>query len=262
MAGGGDGTAVYSDDFIANLELLWGEGFLSPGGAEEIAELFRDVDLSGASVLNFGSGLGTMDRLLARDYGAARVLGIDIEAQLIERATAAARREGLAERVAFQLVAPGPLPFPEADFDVVTSKDAIIYLEDKKAIYAELLHVLKPGGRLIVSDWFGGEPPFAEETRAWIDASPGHYFLETIENVARMAGSLGFVDIETRDRNAWYRDMTRDELAALMGPKRARLVELVGEKDAAAFIERTRNRVAAVEKGDLRPGHLRARKPG
>ena len=265
MAGGDDGDdgpGVYSDDFIANLELLWGEGFLSPGGAEEIAELFRGADLTGARVLNFGSGLGAMDRLLARDHGAARVLGIDIEAQLVERASAAARREGLADRVAFQLVTPGPLPFAEAAFDVVTSKDAIIYLEDKRAIYAELLRVLRPGGRLMVSDWFGGAPPYSEETRAWIDASPGHYFLETIESVARMAESLGFVDIETRDRNAWYRDMIRDEWAGLTGPKRARLLELVGEKAAAAFLERTRNRMAAVETGDLRPGHLRARKPG
>lgn len=259
---GDDGDLVYTDDFVTKLELIWGEGFLSPGGAEEIAELFRGIDLAGARVLNLGSGLGTMDRILARDHGAGHVLGVDIEAPLIERATAAAERDGLGDRVAFQLVAPGPLPFPDDSFDVVTSKDAIICIEDKRAAYAEMLRVLKPGGRLVVSDWFGGAPPFSAEMRAWMDSAPGHYFMATLEDTAALARALGFTDIETRDRNAWYAEMARRELADLNGPRRAQMISLFGEADALAWTARVAKKTAAVEKGDLRPGHLRARKAG
>lgn len=262
MPGGEDHAVVYSDDFIAKLELLWGDGFLSPGGAEEIAELFRDEDLSGASVLNLGCGLGAMDRILARDHGASRVLGIDIEAQLIARARAAADRDGLDNRVKFQFVAPGPLPFPDDSFDVATSKDAIICIQDKRAVYAELFRVLKPGGRLIISDWFGGTPPFSAEMRAWMDSAPGHYFMVTLADTATMLEDLGFVAVRRRDRNDWYATMARKEEAAMRGAKHAQLTQLFGESEAQAWAERVAKKAAAVAMGDLRPGHLWARKAG
>ena len=262
MPASDSGEAVYSDDFIAKLEMLWGEGFLSPGGASEIAELFRGVDLTGASVLNIGCGLGTMDRILARDHGAARVLGVDIEAHLIERAGAAAQREGLADRVSFQLVAPGPLPFPDNRFDVVTSKDAIICIEDKRAVYAEATRVLKPGGRLIVSDWLGGALPHSAEMHAWMDSAPGHYFMATLEDTVRLLATLGLIEIETLDRNDWYGHMVREEVAQISGPKRAQMAALFGEAEAKAWIERVSKKAAAVAAGDLRPGHVRARKAG
>ncbi len=262
MSGDDDNGVVYGDEFITKLQLLWGEGFLSPGGPAEVAELFRGFDLAGAGVLDIGSGLGAMDRILVRDLGAARVLGVDIEAPLIERATAAARSEGLADRVSYRLVAPGPLPFPDGGFDIVTSKDAIICIEDKRALFAEAARVLKPGGRLVVGDWMCGAPPHSDEFFAWKDTAPGHYFLETIDNTARLLESLGLTEIETRDRNAWYRDLAREEVAQITGPKHAQVLALFGEEAARHWITRVEKKAAAVKKGDLRPGHIRARKPG
>ena len=68
--------------------------------------------------------------------------------------------------------------------------------------------------------------------------------------------------VEGRDRNAWYSEFTRRELADLTGPKHARLVEILGEAGAEAWTQRMRDKAAAVAQGDLRPGYLRARKPG
>ena len=64
----------YSDDLIARLGLLWGDGFLSPGGAAEVAIVLEGVDVAGRHVLDVGCGLGVIDVLLVREHGAQSVL--------------------------------------------------------------------------------------------------------------------------------------------------------------------------------------------
>ena len=143
----------YAKDFTDALQFMWGEGFLSPGGPEEVAEMVAGIDVSDKRVLDIGSGLGGVDILLATKHGAAQVIGIDVEEQLVESARALISAKGLMERVTFQLVVPGPLPFPDASFDVVFSKDAMVHIADKAALYAEVLRVLKPSGWFTAADW-------------------------------------------------------------------------------------------------------------
>ena len=74
----------YAKDFTDALQFMWGEGFLSPGGPEEVAEMVAGIDLTGKRVLDVGSGLGGVDILLAVKHGAAEVVGIDVEPQLVD----------------------------------------------------------------------------------------------------------------------------------------------------------------------------------
>ncbi len=94
--------------------------------------------------------------LLARDYDTKRVLGIDVDQQLVDHATVRASEEGLSDRLFFKLVQPGPLPIEDVAFDVVFSKDAICHIPDKPAAYAEILRVLRPDGPFVGSDWLKG----------------------------------------------------------------------------------------------------------
>jgi phosphoethanolamine N-methyltransferase len=85
-------------------------------------------------------------------------------------------------------------------------------------------------------------------------ASPARY-------VAAMRGA-GFVDVEARDRNAWYREVARDELARLRGPLYEKVAAVVG----ADYVDRNIVTWEAMQKvldsGEHRPTHLRGRKPG
>ena len=252
----------YGDTFVAGLEWMWGEGFLSPGGADEVARIVAGAPIAGARVLDVGCGLGAIDLLLVERFGAAHVTGTDVEAPLVARAAARVEAAGLSHRISIRKVSPGPFPFDDGAFDVVFSKDSMIHIPDKPALYAEVHRVLLPGGRMVVGDWFGNGLKPTPAMREWLDAVGLTFTLESIEASAALAAECGFVDVQWQDRNAWYAEAVAGEIAALSGENYPRLVERLGAEAAAQRLESSTKKKAVVDGGELRPGHLRARKPG
>jgi ubiquinone/menaquinone biosynthesis C-methylase UbiE len=254
-----DKHVEYGMAMVGALELIWGEGFLSPGGPEEVAATLAGRDIQGSEVLDIGCGIGGIDLLLAERFGAAHVVGIDVEPDNLALATRRAAAKGLARRVSYKLVEakPGPLPFPSGGFDVVYSKDALIHIADKEALFADIHRLLRPGGRFIASDWLrvDDQPPsaameryIASEGLSFAMASPARY--------RRAMEAAGFRAIDIRDRNAWYADLARKELAAITGPLRAKLVELVGEEETKREAYIWSCMIPVLENGELRPTHL------
>ena len=256
------GDVLYDEHAITFLEALWGDGFLSPGGPEEVARVLDGIDLAGKSVLDIGCGAGGITAALARDYGAGEVVGIDVEEPVCEAARRQAAKSGVAERVRIERVTPGPFPFPDARFDIVFSKDSIIHIPDKAFLAGEAFRVLKPGGWFVASDWLighDGTPSpemadyIAKEALDFGMASPGRY--------RAALESAGFIDVSLRNRNAWYREVARKELALLEGPGRARFEEICGVEEIARQIETWRAMVVVLDSGEHCPHHFRARKP-
>jgi phosphoethanolamine N-methyltransferase len=252
----------YSDAFVAKLELLWGEGFLSPGGPAETAKILDGTDLGGLEVLDIGCGIGGVDLLLARDYGAASVTGIDIEEPLVMRSRARAETAGLSDRLTFQLVAPGPLPFADAAFDAVFSKDSMIHIPDKEALYGEVFRVLRPAGLFLASDWMqsaGG--PDSPAMVAFIAASGLSFSLGITDDLPALLDAAGFAEIRTVDRNPWYRAEARNEVARMKGALRETLLDILGTEKADQWIAMREAMIAALDAGTFRPTHFRAVKP-
>ena len=254
-----DKHVEYGMAMVGALELIWGEGFLSPGGPEEVAATLAGRDIRGAEVLDIGCGIGGIDLLLVERFGAARVVGIDVAADNLALAARRATAKGLADRVSYKLIEakPGPLPFPSANFDVVYSKDALIHIPDKEALFADIHRLLRPGGRFIASDWLrvddhspspAMERYVASEGLSFAMASPARY--------RRAMEGAGFRAIDIRDRNAWYAALARKELAAITGPLRAKLVELVGEEETEREAYIWSCMMPVLESGELRPTHL------
>jgi SAM-dependent methyltransferase len=121
----------YSKAFTDALQFMWGEGFLSPGGPEEVDDMLQGYVVSGRRVLDIGSGLGGVDALLVSRHGADEVIGVDVEEQLVEASIALIANKGLSDRVKFRLVEPGPLPFRNNSFDMVFSKDAMVHIPEQ-----------------------------------------------------------------------------------------------------------------------------------
>jgi len=102
----------YPEHFVKRLETVWGDGFLSPGGPEEVREIVGGIDIGGKSLLDIGCGLGGPSIVLAHEMGAARIVAIDVEPSLLQRAAEYAKHAGLANEIEFRLVEPGPFLFP------------------------------------------------------------------------------------------------------------------------------------------------------
>ena len=106
----------------------------------------------GERVLDLGSGAG-FDALLAAGMvgPSGSVTGIDMTPAMLEKANDKARQLGLTN-VAFRQGYLEELPVPDESVDVVISNGVINLCPDKRAVLAEANRVLKPGGRMQVSD--------------------------------------------------------------------------------------------------------------
>jgi phosphoethanolamine N-methyltransferase len=253
----------YSKAFTDALQFAWGEGFLSPGGPDEVDDMLRGHDISGRRVLDIGSGLGGVDALLVSRHGAAEVIGIDVEEQLIDAARALVSSRGLADQIKFQLVEPGLLPFPDHSLDMVFSKDAMVHIADKAALYGEVLRVLRPGGSFIAADWlWAGNAEQSPIVQDWLSMGPLKFAFTTPAQAAAAMRAAGFAAVSVNDRRRLLQESNREEVKLLEGPARQRLAAIVGEEMALSRLASARGRQRALDSGDLIPCHLSARSPG
>ena len=247
---------------MAVLEAVWGEGYLSPGGPDEISMIVEGVDLAGKAVLDLGCGTGGITSFLAETSRPARIVGIDVDAGLVARATERAPTAALDNGLTFQTVTPGPLPFADSSFDVVFSKDAMVHIADKDALFAQIFRVLRPGGVIAACDWMSStDGPFSAAMTEYLELEGLGFGIASPRRYHSAMAQAGFCDIRMIDRNEWYRPIARREYAAVAGPLYDQLIGRVGKSFIDHEVDVWRALSVVVDSGELRPGHMRARKP-
>jgi ubiquinone/menaquinone biosynthesis C-methylase UbiE len=219
--------------------------------------MLEGLQVRGKRILDIGSGLGGVDLVLLERHGAGEVIGIDVEEELVDAARALIQRRGLADRVRFELVTPGALPFSDAAFDLVFSKDALVHVEDKALTYREALRVLKPGGVFVAADWLWAEGAEASPVvQAWLSKGPLSFAFTTPDEAGRALRDAGFDAAKVLDKRLALQSSNRDEIKALEGDAGRRMAERLGEEMAARRLYSARGRQDALDSGDLIPSHL------
>jgi len=151
---------------------------------------------AGETVLDLGAGAGLDCFLAGRAVGpTGRAIGVDMTPEMIDRARENAQRDGI-ENVEFRLGEIEHLPVADESVDVVISNCVINLSPDKPQVFREACRVLKPGGRLFISD-IVLDTPLPAEIRNSIEA-----YVECIAGASMRADyldaitSAGFDDVE------------------------------------------------------------------
>lgn len=168
-------AAAYGNDAVA---LVLGETY-HPGGLALTRRLLNQLRLRpNDRVVDVASGPGATARLLAVDYDVT-VDGVDLGEATVRSARAATAEAGLSAKVRFDVGDAERIPLPDGAFDSVVCECALCTFPDKHRAAAELARVLRPGGRVGITDVTvadSGLPPELTTLAAWVaciaDARP------------------------------------------------------------------------------------------
>lgn len=207
-------AAAYGQDAVA---LVLRESY-HPGGLALTRRLARALGLRpGQHVIDVASGPGATARLLAAEFGVT-VDGVDLGQSAVDRARSAAQAARLPATVRFSVGDAERLPLPGGMADAVVCECAFCTFPDKAAAAGEFARVLRPGGRVGITDVTvadGGLPAELTTLTAWVaciaDARP----VSRYTDILAVAG-LRTVRVEPHD----------DALARMIDQIEARLALL------------------------------------
>lgn len=230
----------------------------------------------GQDVLDLACGTGNA-ALLAAAAG-ARVTGIDLAPRLVEVAAERARAEG--RDVAFVVGDAEALPFPGGAFDLVVSVFGIVFAREPARAAGEVMRVLRPGGRLVLSAWVpegaihdmvstfgravaaaagrGGSPPFPwsdPEAVAGLAGAGAGSVRAWDEAIAFTAASPDAYLAEADEHPMSVAGRALLERAGTAAEVRERALEVLraGNEDPGGFRVTSRYRVIAITREDLPP---------
>lgn len=164
-------------------------------GTKDIAALL--APRPGERLLDIGSGIGGPARWFAAKFD-VEVTGVDLTPEFCAAAAALNAMTGLADRVRIIQGSALALPVPDRAYDAAYSQNVIMNVADKERFYGEAFRVLRPGGRLALSNMCAepsGEPYYPVPWADTRDAS----FLETPETMKANLAAAGFEIVAFRD---------------------------------------------------------------
>ncbi|MCW4030794.1 MAG: arsenite methyltransferase [Candidatus Bathyarchaeota archaeon] len=194
----------YSKNELSNIPAASNMG-LGCGNPTALASLKQ-----GETVLDLGSGGGIDAFLAAKKVGeAGRVIGVDMTKEMIQKARLTAQKNGY-KNVEFRLGEIEDLPVDDNSIDVIISNCVINLSPNKKKVFQEAYRVLKPNGRMLISDIVTeGELPeqIQKSISAWAGCVAGaqerKQYLKTI-------GDSGFKEINIVSESTFTVDISKE----------------------------------------------------
>jgi len=253
----------WSPQRVRVAELIWGDGFNFPGGADAALDLVKPFNLNqNKTLLDFGCGLGGGARVIAKTLG-AWVEGLEPSATLAAEAIKAVGKSGLGKKVSIQAFDPAAGKLPNKRYDAIFGRQVLGLVKDKTALITGLNNCLKPGGHIMIIEYaLAAADADGPELRAWREAEDPGLAPPTIELIA---GALKHEKINVRVAEDFAPNFKAQVLAGW-----ARLAEEIKGKSVSAEekpllareLDLWAKRIAAFDSGSLKLARVHGIKKG
>uniref|UniRef100_A0A8C1WI77 phosphoethanolamine N-methyltransferase n=1 Tax=Cyprinus carpio TaxID=7962 RepID=A0A8C1WI77_CYPCA len=248
----------YTRRGILRYEKMFGSGYVSTGGISTTK--VRDTEYIGSYI--FRGGIKKNFYFLKRyslsidfTFG-VEVLGMDLSSNMVEIAMERAVKEKL-PLVQFEVSDATKRKFPDSTFDVVYSRDTILHIRDKLDLFRKFYSWLKPGGKLLISDYCCGEKPWSPAFQDYVNQRG--YILYTPQRYGQFLSEVGFSDVHSEDRTEQFIQVIKAELQRA-GEMKEEFIQEFSQEDYDAVINGWAKKLQRCETGDQRWGLFYATK--
>jgi len=209
----------YTRNGILRYERIFGKTYVSTGGAETTQEFCQKLDLQpGQKVLDVGCGTGGSAFYMARNYD-VEVRGIDLSTNMITLAleNQADCELEVRKKVCFEITDITTCTYEENSFDVIYSRDTLLHIGDKEVLFANFLKWLKPGGKLMISDYCRGDQEHSEKFLRYV-AQRGYHLL-AVKDYGALLSKVGFQSVDAQDLTGFFVDILQKEMKSFKAQK-------------------------------------------
>ncbi|KAJ4848380.1 Glycylpeptide N-tetradecanoyltransferase 2 [Turnera subulata] len=245
----------YKTNGILRYERVFGEGYVSTGGIETTKEFVAKLDLKpGQKVLDVGCGIGGGDFYMAETFD-AEVVGIDLSVNMISFALE--RAIGLKCQVEFEVADCTKKTYPDNTFDVIYSRDTILHIHDKPALFRSFFKWLKPGGKVLISDYCKSAGTPTLEFSEYIKQRG--YDLHDVKAYGQMLRDAGFDEVVAEDRTDQFMKVLQRELDTVEKEKDA-FIRDFSQEDYNDIVDGWKAKLIRSASGEQRWGLFIAKK--
>eukprot|EP00850_Spirogloea_muscicola_P018244 SM000165S02205 [mRNA] locus=s165:97777:101666:- [translate_table: standard] len=246
-------------------ERMFGTGFMSAGGLETTKALVAKLGLQkGHRVLDVGCGIGGGAFYMAEEHD-ADVTAIDLSVNMISLALERAIGQGCV--VEFEVADCMLKKYPPGSFDVVYSRDSLLHIQDKATLLSNFCTWLRPGGKLLISDYCQSDDTMKSTTDFKAYAEQHKYFLPSIGDYGRdtvtsfqLVGAAGLTDVVAEDRTKQFVGSLKCELARIEENKTA-ICEDLSQCEFITLVNGWNSKLGWCVRGDQKWGLFTATKP-
>lgn len=248
----------YTRRSILRSERMYGHGFQSPGQLPQMDAFCSRLSMTrDMKILDVGSGLGGAAFYFAERFGAA-VEGIDIAPAMIEISSERVAAKGVAG-VRFSEGDIRTAPLAQGSFDLVWSRDCILYIPEKQLVWTAVHRALAPGGQVFITDFCRRKDAISTDFAGYLEQC--HYHLQDIDAYAAAMSAAGLQVLVQEDMTAQFIALMEREQGDLVR-RRDEFLQEFDEQDYDYLVTRWDSKLRFCREGDFRWGLFIAHRPG